>query len=416
MIFLGILFSKEYEEEILKWSNTGLSNATNTFQLNLIDGLNKISTVDIINVLPVGVFPFQYKKLLLMTKKWGEENNKKNIQIGSINLPIIKQLIRYKKIKNEINLRIKKTDNVGTIVIYSTYLPFLKAVKKLNKNTNIVLIVTDLPEYYDLNKVNKIRQVLRKINNNMIYNCLSRVDSFVLLTEQMKIPLNVGNRPYVVIEGMVNVNDLDLNTNYNINTHMITDKKVILYTGTLHYQFGIRNLLKAFELIEDSEYELWICGSGEAENEIRELAHKDRRIKFYGYVTKTEVNKLQRQATILINPRQNEGEYTKYSFPSKTLEYMLSGKPVLMYKLDGIPNEYDEYLYYINDITIEGLKESIINICSKPKDELRKFGAKAQDFVIKEKNNIVQAKRIIDLISTKENETMTRSYLFSPLI
>ena len=38
-----------------------------------------------------------------------------------------------------------------------------------------------------------------------------------------------------------------------------------------------------------------------------------------------------------VNPRQNNEEFTKYSFPSKTMEYLASGVPVVAYKLDGIP-------------------------------------------------------------------------------
>ena len=50
-----------------------------------------------------------------------------------------------------------------------------------------------------------------------------------------------------------------------------------------------------------------------------------------------------------VNPRPGAADFTRYSFPSKTLEYLDAGKPVLAYRNDGIPPEYDEHLLYISD-------------------------------------------------------------------
>ena len=265
--------------------------------------------------------------------------------------------------------------------MYSTYLPFLKATYKLDKKIKTTLIVTDLPEYYDLSEVSFIRRIARKINNHFIYKYMSRVDSFVLLTEQMKEKLNVGERPYIVIEGISNAED-----NYKANDIAIKkeiNKKIILYTGTLHYKFGIKALLDGFNLIKKDNYELWICGSGEAVEYINECTKMDNRIKFYGYVTKEQVKRLQYQATILLNPRPNEGEYTKYSFPSKTIEYMASGKPVLMHKLDGIPDEYDKYIYYFNKTDSESIAKRIIEVCAQDEQDLLLFGERAKHFIKK---------------------------------
>ena len=63
-----------------------------------------------------------------------------------------------------------------------------------------------------------------------------------------------------------------------------------------------------------------------------------------GQVSLNEARALQKTADVLVNPRLNEGEYTKYSFPSKTMEYLSTGRPVVCYKLDGIPDEYDKHL------------------------------------------------------------------------
>ena len=108
---------------------------------------------------------------------------------------------------------------------------------------------------------------------------------------------------------------------------------------------------------------------------------------------------LQRQATILVNPRRNTEEFTKYSFPSKTMEYLAAGVPVVAYKLDGIPDEYDDYLNYVPDNTPKSLAYLISEICKKSPEEREEMGRRARAFVHDEKNAVKQAQRILDLLS-----------------
>jgi len=402
MIFLGLLFKKEIEKEILEKSNVGLQNAANNFQWNLIEGLSHFENMQIISALPVGSYPSYYKKLILKTEYWELSSRIKGIEIGSLNIPIIKQYIRYKRVKGILKNMISHDQVKEEIIIYSTYLPYLKAVSKLKREyTKITMVATDLPEYYDLSTTNAVKRIIRKINNFFIYKYLSRVDRFIILTEDMKIPLRINNRPYIVMEGIANIESVG--TGEIKYSKEIDLKKIILYTGTLNYKFGILNLLAAFKLIINKDYELWICGSGEAEKEIIENMSIDKRIKYYGYVNKNELKKIQDKATLLINPRDNSGTYTKYSFPSKTIEYMLSGKPVAMFKLEGIPKEYDDFLCYFENSSPEYMSERIINLCQLSFQERLEIGKRAREFIVKKKNNVYQSERIIRLIKNEGN-------------
>lgn len=384
MVFLGCLFNPERESEYLQRSKTSLSNAANTFQWNLIDGFYKNGLdVTILNALPVGTFPKQYEKLWLNSGEWEKEGHR-NYEIGCINLPFIKQHQRYVRTR-----KLLKDSKDKNIIIYSAYAPFLKAVYKLDKSYKVTGIITDLPEFYDLGKTSSLKRYLRKNNNKKIYKYLDRIDNFVVLTQQMIEPLHIGTRPYVVIEGI---------SNGEPEKSVLPQKKSILYTGTLHKQFGILTLLEAFSLIEDPEVELWICGGGDSIEAVELAAKKDSRIKFFGYVSKEKVLELQQKAFMLINPRQNEGEYTKYSFPSKTMEYMLSGKPVLMYRLDGIPAEYDSYLNYIEGNSAEDMKNAICRIFNADANEIARKAEVAAHFVAENKNSTVQAKKIMELM------------------
>ena len=199
-------------------------------------------------------------------------------------------------------------------------------------------------------------------------------------------------KPHIVIEGIASV--------YNKKTFTNTSTtKIIFYSGTLHKRFGILNLIEAFKLIPYSNYSLQICGVGDSVDFIKKEEIKDSRIKYLGQLSRDRVLNLQRKSTVLINPRQNNEEFTKYSFPSKTLEYLSSGVPVIAYKLDGIPDEYDAYINYVKDNSIESLKDKILEICQLPDLEREDMGKKGMNFVLKTKNRINQTKKIVDMVN-----------------
>ena len=148
----------------------------------------------------------------------------------------------------------------------------------------------------------------------------------------------------------------------------------------------------------DENSELHIYGDGDFANELKDLANKHNNIVYHGNVLNQEVVKAELDAYLLVNPRPSNDEYIKYSFPSKTLEYMVSGTPVLTAKLAGIPCEYDDYLWFFEE-TDDGLENALRNILSEDCDVLESFGRKSRDFALKNKNNISQASKVIELIN-----------------
>jgi glycosyltransferase involved in cell wall biosynthesis len=388
MIFLTCLYDKSVEAELLKINKGLLQSASNNYQWNIIEGLNSCGeSLKIFNVLPVGTFP-RYCSELFLKKSSKKHGVNEIIEIPCINIPIIKQYQRYKIIK-----KMLKESEEEEILIYSAYNPFLKAIYKL-KDKKTTLIVTDLPEYYDNQNTNFLRKILRKINNKSIYKYLKKIDRFVLMTEYMKEPLKIGNRPYIIEECIISNSIKTVKKSFS---GMQREKTVFMYAGTLNFKFGIRALLNAFSEMENKKTELWICGGGEASVEIAEYAEKNSRIKFYGFVTGAKVKDYIQKADIMVNPRPNAGEYTKYSFPSKTAEYMSSGKPVLMFKLDGIPENYDNYLYYVNEVD-GGLKTAMDKISGYSDDELYEKARQAKKFIIENKNSQIQALKILSQI------------------
>jgi glycosyltransferase involved in cell wall biosynthesis len=400
MLFLGGNFSKEMEEEILAKSKGTVHYAANKLQWNFIDGFMKIDEIDlqVLSAPLIGTYPKDYNDLFINKHNFIYKNSVICEYVSFCNLWGYRNLSRKKSLKRQIQNFISVRSSNKAIIVYSPHTPFLQAAvyaKQKDPSIHICLVVPDLPQFMNLNEnksviYNKLKEVDIKIfERNSKY-----IDSFVLLTESMKQVLKVGDRPYIVIEGVVNTSEI-FTGRTDIKEEGI---QTVVYTGTLNKKFGVVNLIKAFHAIDNENTVLKICGRGDSEDFIREYAKRDDRIHFLGQLSNDEAVKLQKSATVLVNPRQNNEEFTKYSFPSKNMEYLLSGNPVIAYKLDGIPNEYDDYSFYVKDNSLECFSNRISEVLNLTNEERYEFGKKAREFVMINKSNNEASLKLFNMI------------------
>ena len=253
-------------------------------------------------------------------------------------------------------------------------------------------IVTDLPQYVGLDNVKK-----RKMKDLFSLSFMKRFSSYVLLTEQMNSVVNMRKKPYIVMEGICDGNSIDKSGGN------IKDKKIIMYAGSLHRQYGIRMLMEAFIKCNRQECELHIYGCGNSERDIEEASKFHNNIVFHGLVSHDRVVLAEQDAFLLVNPRPSNEEFVKYSFPSKTLEYMASGTPVVMNKLPGIPKDYQNHVLFFEDETVEGYTKTLDKLLAREWSEMRDFGYNAKRFIVNTRNKDIQAEKIISkLLSAKE--------------
>lgn len=275
----------------------------------------------------------------------------------------------------------------NTVVIYdalvmsSSFGAVLAAKLRRHK---CIAIITDLPDYINHS------QAKNRINHRLI----SMADGYVFLTEPMNDVINPSQKPYVVLEGHA---DLAMKNVPCISDN--TSKKIVLYAGALFEKYGIANLVHSFIKTAKANEELHIYGDGEYANTLKEIADSHAQIIYHGPRPNHEIVEAECSATLLVNPRAGDEDYTKYSFPSKTMEYMASGTPVLCAKLPGFPDEYDGYLFYFDDARQDGLANALRSVLDLPANELEIMGQKAKSFVLEEKNHIKQAEHIIRFVT-----------------
>lgn len=267
----------------------------------------------------------------------------------------------------------------------------LYACKLLRIKT--VAVVTDLPGLPGM-LAGTGRTFIHRFVEKAINRYANSFDAYILLTEQMNEVVNLKGRPYMIMEGLVDVNMADAGATVNGD-----GRKIVIYAGGLYEEYGIKYLIDGFKMLDDKDAELHLFGHGPMVNEIEEEIKRDGRIRFFGIVHNSKVVEAELQATLLVNPRPTVEDFTKYSFPSKNMEYMVSGTPVLTTNLPGMPKEYHDYVYLLEDESAQGVSQVLKKLLvDTPASELKDKGLSAKQFVLKNKNNIFQSKRVIDFI------------------
>jgi hypothetical protein len=216
----------------------------------------------------------------------------------------------------------------------------------------------------------------------------------VCVTHELNSVVDTKNRPAVIIECFANENFKDvlnlINSKYK--------EKVIVYAGGLYERYGIKNLIDGFTMIKNTNVRLWFYGVGSYVNRICEFAELDSRIEYKGVVPNDALINILTRATLLINPRPSHENFTKYTFPSKNMEFMATGTPLVTTLLPGIPEDHMPYIYIIEDESKIGIFNILNTTLQKSEEELHAFGSRCKEYTLANKNNVMQSKRIIQLI------------------
>lgn len=393
------LFPKEYESTILKNSKGGVQNAANKFQWGIVNGLDGIENVQfkIVNSLYIGSYPKRYKELKIPSFKFSHSDNAKDINVGFTNLTILKNFSRYKGIKKQVDEWAKeKNEDQKVLLAYAMTSPFveiLNYVKRKYPHIICCLVVPDLPEYMNASSMeNKFYKNAKKLQIRHFKRNLKKVDCYVFLTEFMKEWFDWDVK-YTVVEGISSKTREDMD---KLDQNQ-EKRKSILYAGMIEEKYGVVDLVKAFMQINDDEWTLELFGNGSSVNKIRELSKEDSRVHLRGMAPNAQVLQEQKEVELLVNPRNDTQSFTKYSFPSKVIEYMGSGTPMIGYKLSGMPDEYKEYFYCV-DNTKNGLYKTLKKAMELSSAERRDMGYKAQKFIVTEKTAVVQCRKIVEML------------------
>lgn len=399
LLFLCGYFDSELESQISSDSLSGLQYAANKFQRNIIRGLSVAGAdFEVLSAPFIAPFPRGYKKLWFSPLRGYREIPVRYVSF--CNLWGYRNISRKRALTKAINKFVEEDVGQKIILVYSLHTPLLQAAlyaKRRDPRIKVCLIVPDLPQYMTFSsKKLSLYNFFKMFDIWKQSRLLPQIDSFVVLTEDMATFLGVAQKPHIVVEGIADAGLHDLENSLN-NKY---EKKVCLYAGGLQEAYGIGLLCEGFLKSGMQDCEFHIYGRGDYEEKLKQICRTTNKIKYFGVKPNDEIVKEELKAWLLINPRPIEAEFTKYSFPSKNMEYMASGTPILTTRLPGMPTEYDEYVYFLEDVSVDGVCRALKNTLALPRETLHQKGIIAREFVLREKSYLQQTRRILNLLKS----------------
>ena len=142
-------------------------------------------------------------------------------------------------------------------------------------------------------------------------------------------------------------------------------------------------------------------GKGSLAERVKESAVRNASIVYRGFLDFTDVLELYRSADLLLKLRRTRAIDTRYFFPSKLMELLASGTPVLSTCTGHVEEEYGDVLYLLRDETAQAVAQRIAEIVRIPVQARRALGAKAREFMLAEKTWQKQGKRLAHYIHTE---------------
>lgn len=396
-LFLGFAVPDEEMEKVFKLDKLP-SIQTHKFNWNLIKGLELCDTFKYtyISARPVSDYPY-YPRKKFRSHNWKIKIFDKSIniiEIPFINTSILKIITRFFSGMYYIFKEYNKEKNKGGIIVYSVHVPFMLLGYLISRIYSIdyIAIWTDPPSV-QIERDSFLKAKLRSIELYISKFLMRKASKVIALTKYLAEDF-APQKPYLVIEGIIDENEM----NWTRSRKIFSSEIKIVYTGSLSKRYGIKNIVEGFLMNKNENLVLEIYGRGDFEEDLKQICLVNNKVVYKGFISQKEVLNVQREADFLINARSPEEEYVKYSFPSKTLEYMLSGTPLITTMLPGIPEEYRNYVLVLEDNNPKTICQMLENIVKMGKEERDQVGLKALEFV-KRKNNINQAKKIIDFLN-----------------
>lgn len=302
--------------------------------------------------------------------------------LGFVNLIILKHITRliacFKVIPSLI-----RYNKIDTIFVHGLHSPFLifGLWARLN-GCKVIVILTDSPGLF-IESDGTISRFLKRIDSFFIRSILKRMDGVVALSSLLAETL-VPKLPSLIFPGILNSKSSLLASNKKFsnkfNSH--SNKFTIVYAGTLNEEYGVRMLIDAVVgMDEHADIILKLYGRGNQVDFAKNMSLYNKRIYYGGFVSSSKIAQEMCSACLLINPRPSSEDFSRMSFPSKLIEYLGTGRPVLTTRIFGIPRELESCFYYIDTESVEGIQLAIQELMNTPIKDREMHGLLARSLV-----------------------------------
>ena len=226
---------------------------------------------------------------------------------------------------------------------------------------------------------------------------IPRFDGIVVVNQQISQDF-APHVPYIRIEGGLQDEVLNRLLAPRACEERTDDTFTIVSVGSLDDFNGFTELLEAFSLIPGKRFRLRIAGDGPLKGSVCQAAARDPRIEYCGYLPFDQVLGLYETADVLINMRLTQRIKTEYFFPSKMMEYLGCGVPVITTCTGHVEEEYGDFVFLLKDEGPRGLAHMIEYVASLDPTIRAEKGKAAQQHIRSHSTWEAQGQRIAEFI------------------
>lgn len=359
-----------------------LPNGSNVYETNLIAQLKK-QTDDL--------------EIITINKGYTElESSFLDIPVHAVKAvkkPVVDEIIRFFYMMKLLRKWKKKTNqNDARIILLNASLEITLAVLIASKLFKIkaasLIIDTALGNFKP-----------DTLWNKYIYWCYScgeklykYLDGSMALNARVFDYLGLTKKPYHLTKiGYSSKPDYPQEKNQN-------EKKKIVYTGSLMYYDGTEELMEAVSTLENKNVELTIYGSGPLRPMVESFVSKFSNIHFEGYLSNDKIGQVLREADFLVNPRISYFFTDVFGFPSKMIEYLLSGTPVITTPFAAMPDAYRDFVYLIEEESTAGIKDAILKAVQDDLEIKTRKAQSAYQYIINNNDYVCIVREMLEFV------------------
>lgn len=380
VVFLGFLGSDE-EINVAFAREAAPQRSAINFQRSLLGALRDAGVATYtIGTLPVMAFPRNRAFFSGASSEGGET-------IPLLNLPGLRMVWRTVVFFSRLMSVVNRSD---VILVYSLHTPLLLAasVAARMKRVRLGIVIPDLPLFMDSEYSGVLRGWLKALDNRLLKWLAGKADVSFPITSRIANDWLNRSSGYVVVEG------ISPSTMQPFNNSARPRRPLLLYTGNFSH------ILKCVEMFRRSaiDAELVLIGAGPERPALESLAGQDPRIRVKGFMEPDALQSEVEKSSFLINLRDTAWPGGRYSFPSKLVEYIRQGRPVISTRLDGIPVEYFDYFFPLDDRNDAAFAQSLATAIAADRSYLEAAVSGAQAMLRERKSSLVVGRRIIEAL------------------
>jgi glycosyltransferase involved in cell wall biosynthesis len=285
---------------------------------------------------------------------------------------------------------LKKPEVIFVHGVHTPYLILANLFKFFGFKFAIVL--TD-PAGVELDTDSLLSRYLKKIDKFVINFFVNNADILISLAPKLVENYNKKNIK-LNFPGILNK---DFNEGISAYQGRKTESHTfkVVYAGGLHEIYGIKKLVDSIlEFPADVKIKMLFLGKGDQLEYIKQCSKDDSRVEYGGFLSNEELIPELLNADLLINPRPTSLEFTGLSFPSKLIEYLATGTPILTTRISSIPSCYEEFFYYIDDESGIGIQQAILRVMETDPIERNLVASRAQNFIQQEASEVAVGEKI----------------------